>query len=541
MTNFLSLLKTTLACVAVSGVALAANAEEVNLGVLEPGVTYEIPQYAQVYGEFVPSMTGPVKFIYSGTPLTLYSAADHSESSLVPFEHAYLTTGQMNTYQLTAGETYYLFSPLSMDNTTLVIQEGTTEIELVQVTPDLKDGELFSVSTNYVIDLAFNTPVTVGNALLIAGDERVRITAKVENSYLTCQVADAIMDFYNRGVLKKGDTMTLRVMNVTDAYDENNLYNGNGRLEVSFVMNAKPAQLVEVKNATLGFIDNPFDTYYLHNNDAAVISFVFDEELSTSEEPFATITYGNSDNLEVGVYYEDVKGKNEGNTAEFNFSGKLRRPIDMLPASTPETQEDYLGISFYDIYSANGQRVYTGTQSNPTGFSMSFKINLVQYTIAADYTPGRGAMLEPGSKMEIWVMNGAYISTEGIRISYISDGQPASVVIPMSEVTVEEDPVSPDDLIYTFTIPAINVDPDTKVTISFVDVECGDGLDHSGDLSAEFGYDTAGVDVIEGDFYDVVTVYNVAGVRIMDKASRNELSKLPKGLYIVNGKKMVIE
>lgn len=542
MTKFLSFIKTTLACVAFSGVAFSASAaEDVNLGVLEPGVTYEFPQYSSVYGEYTPSVTGPVKIIYTCSPLTLCTSKTISDESKVDYTHSYSEMGQIASYQeLKGGETYYLLG-YTMDAGSFVIQEGSTELKLVSVSPDLSEGEYFSVSSNYVIDLAFNAPVNVGNVFLIVGDERESINATPSNSYLTCYVANAIMDFYNRGMLKKGDVMTLRVMNVTDAFDENNKYNGNGRLEVDFVMNSKPAQLVEVTNANVGFLENPFNSYYLTGNEAATISFIFDEELSTTNEPVATITYGNSDNLEVGVYNENVPGVNEGNTAEFNFSGKLRRPIDMLPASTPETQPDYLGIVFYDIYSADGQRVYTGMQTNPTGFSMSFKLNVIQYTIASDFTPGRDATLEPGTQMEIWVMNGAFISSNGIKISYISNGQAASVVIPMSEVIVEEDPVAQEDLIYTFTVPDINVDPDTKVTISFDDVECADGLDHSGDLSAEFGYHTTGVEGIISDSCDTVTVYNYAGIRLMNKVSRNELSKLPQGLYIVNGKKLKIK
>lgn len=532
-------IRTTLTCLAISGAAFVANADIIDLGVLEPGVTYEFPQYETVYGEYIPSVSGPVKFLYSTSPLTLYSSKDLSEQSLVSFTHSYVETGQMYTYQLEAGETYYLYSALTMDAGTLKIQEGKMEVELIGVSPNLSDGEMFSVSSNYIIDLSFNTPVNIGNVLLIAGDEKSRITAKTENTYVTCNVADAIMDFYNRGVLKKGDVMTLRVMNVTDAYDNENKYNDNGKLEVDFVMNAKPAQLIEVVNATMGLADNPFNSYYLTGDEAATISFVFDEELSTEKTPTASISYGNSDNIDVGMYKEDVIGKNEGNTADFDFSGKLRRPIDMLPASTAETQPEFLGIVFYDIYSADGQRVYTGSQSNPTGYSMSFKLNVVQYTIATDYTPGRGSILTPGSTMEIWVMNGAFISSSGINLSYVSNGEVATTTIPMADVKVEEDPLAPEDLIYTFTIPNINVDPDTKVTITFADVECGDGLDHSGELTAQFGFQTSGVGNIFSEIDDTMTVYNSAGICVMNNVPHTELDKLPKGLYIVNGKKIV--
>ncbi|MBD5356453.1 MAG: T9SS type A sorting domain-containing protein [Bacteroides sp.] len=546
MAQSLSFIKSTLTCVALSGIAFAGNAktadETVNFGTMEPGVTYEYPRYVAVYGEYTPSVTGPVRLLSSTTRIQLYTSKDFSDETCLSSTHAYVSGGRLESYkELEAGVTYYVYSPFTQEKGTVTIYEGVTELELLSVSPKLEEGEMFSVSSNYTIELGFNAPVTVGNVLLLAGDERARISGTLEESYLVCNVADAIIDFYDRGVLKEGDVMTLRVTNITDALDQTNKYGDNGRLELDFVMAAKPAQLVEVINADITTIDGPFNTYYLEGSEESVISLVFDEELSSEKIPNAYIIYGDSDNLDVGIYEEYVPGVNEGNTASFDFSGKLRRPIDMLPNSDSNTQPEYINIIFQDIYSADGQRAYTGRRTNPTGFSMSFKVNLLQYTIAADFTPGRGATLEPGSTMEIWVMNGAFISSTGISFTYLYNDEPTTTIVPMSEVIIEEDPIADTDLIYTFKVPDLPIEPGTKVTVSFADVDCADGIDHASDVTAEFNYGTSGVETISNTNDDTVTVYDIAGVRVLENASRNDLSKLSKGLYIVNGKKMVIK
>ena len=77
MAQSLSFIKSTLTCVALSGIAFAGNAktadETVNFGTMEPGVTYEYPRYVAVYGEYTPSVTGTVRLLSSTTRIQLYT------------------------------------------------------------------------------------------------------------------------------------------------------------------------------------------------------------------------------------------------------------------------------------------------------------------------------------------------------------------------------------------------------------------------------------------------------------------------------------
>ena len=83
MTRFLSLKRVAFSIVATCGAMGAATAAEpYDMGVMEPGVTYTYPAYAVVTGEYTPSVTGPVKFVYSTNPLALYTSRDMRTSRL---------------------------------------------------------------------------------------------------------------------------------------------------------------------------------------------------------------------------------------------------------------------------------------------------------------------------------------------------------------------------------------------------------------------------------------------------------------------------
>ncbi|MDE6409922.1 MAG: T9SS type A sorting domain-containing protein [Muribaculaceae bacterium] len=533
------------------GSSASASAQSVDLGTVEAGTEYSWPQFVTVTGVYTPKATGPVKFQYTTTQLEIYTAADHNENSKVTGEFSYTDQGKLVTYsQLKADTPYYIFS-YAMDAGSLVIYEGTSELKLVSTIPSTDPenpgyyGGKMSASSDYEMVVNFNFPVSFGNVFLVAPDNtRVAVTAKANGSSvgtaIGCDIAPAMMELYKDGKIKDGDEVTLRLLQVTDASDSKNKYNGNGRCDIPFIVAGKPLELVEVIGADRSTVENPFNSYYLPGDENAMIKFVFDGPLATDKTGMASISYGDSDNLDVGVYSEDIPGTHDGNTAIFDFSGKRRRPVDMLPASTPETQPAGLGISFGRLYSPDGQRVYTGSKSNPSGFALSFIVNVLQYTVAADFTPARGSSLTIGQPMEIWVMNGNKISYDAIRFEYKENGEDKYYDMPEADVKEEADPLSEGAMLYTFNVPAIECDENTPVIVRMTGLECADGLDHANDVYGEFKQVTSGISDIASDGVVSFDVYDIAGVQVLSGATRADLSSLAKGVYIINGKKVVI-
>ncbi|MCM1153463.1 MAG: hypothetical protein NC328_07410 [Muribaculum sp.] len=535
------LLKSVMTLVACFLGFAAASAETVDLGVLVPGQTYSFPGYSVVSGTYTPSVTGPVKFIYhSCSPLELYSAADHNENSIVGGSHAYSGSNQVKSYaNLEGGKTYYLYTAFSQMAGSFTIVEGDIKLELESVAPSPEVP--FSVSSNYVIDFAFNAPVSVGNALLILdkAGTRYTLTPAISNTYVTLEVADNIMEAYRQDLLKEGDTFTVRLTQVKDASNPDNRYGTNGRVEAKFTVMAKPAELKEIINASRTGV-NILDTYYLPGDPRAVVKLIFDRDLSTEKEPSASLLYGNPDNVEIGMYTETVQGSNSAATATFDLAGVRRRPIDMLPASDATTQPEYISISMTNLFTPDNQRVYTGVRSNPSGFAFSFYINQISYSISADFTPARDSKISSNEPMEMWVMNGKNISFDAVRFDYTENGEPKYAEVPFANIRVSEDPFSPEDYLFNFDIPEMKADEGSEVKLSIVNLMCGDGLDHSKDISASFIFtaDNSAVDSVasEAVAYDV---FDIAGVKVLSNASRAELSNLPAGLYIVNGQKLL--
>lgn len=537
------------AFIALGASAVTATAQTVDLGELEAGKEYSWPQYATVKGTYTPKESGVAKFVYSAAPLALYSSPDHNENSEVYGSHSYSDLGQVKTYtDLEAGKTYYLYHGFVMDEGTLVIYEGSPEIQVSSTTPDVNPESPgytgnFSASSNYEMLVSFNFPVTVGNVFIAKADDpktRVQVAAKAGGSAVGCDVAPALMTLYRNGSIGEGDEVVLSLYQVVDATDSSNKYNKNGKCDIKFKVAAKPLELVEIIGANRQSAANILNSYYLPGDKDGQITFVFDGPLSTEKLSVASITYGNSDNLEVGVYNEDVRATHDDKKAIFDFSGKRRRPIDMLPESDPSTQPESVFISFGNIYSPDGQRAYTGTKSNPTGFPMSFVINVLQYTVAAEFTPGPGTDLVFGRPMEIWVMNGAKISYDAIRFEYKEDGEDKTFDLPREEVNEEKDPFDENAMLFTFNIPTLSCDADTPVRVSMAGLQCADGLDHSNDIYGVYKQAVSGINDAATDAAALYDVYDIAGVRVLTAASRSEIATLAKGIYVVNGKKIVI-
>lgn len=529
--------------------SMTVKAEMVDLGSLEPGVTYSFPQYKGVKANYTPTQSGPVRFLWTCSPLTLYSSPDHNEESIVGGQHAYTQNGQLMSYSyLEAGHTYYIYAEMCIMSGELVITEGDSEIKLVHSEPCLNEddadyyGGAFSISKNYRIYLDFNIPVTVGNCLLIAGEEREKVNPFVNGTNVSFDVNDVIMNFYRSGAIAKGSKLTLRVLQVKDASNDENKYGESGRLELEFTMADKPAEVVDTEGFSFKSVSNPFCSYYLPGDESGVMKLIFDRTISSGVVPQADVTYGNPDNLDLGIHRETIYGTVNDSVVAFDFTGKLRRRIDMIPEGDPAQLPTAFYVSYNNIYTEDGQRAYTGAISNPTGFAASYIINELQYTIAADFVPARGTALKPGDAFEIWVMNGSQIQYEDICIDYMENGESKTIAVGKENITetIDSFSASGNDMLYNFTTPEFNADPESEVAVYMKGLICADGLDHSDDVRGNFKSATSGVAGIEADENGVSDVYDITGKRVLKSATRSQISGLDKGIYIVDGKKMVV-
>lgn len=531
----------------VSAFAVAASAVTVDaavndLGNMVPGVTYSYPGYQEVIGMYTPATTGPVKLLFTGNPVPLYSTPNHEEDEELQGEHSFTGDGgQIVTYaSLEGGKTYCFWSHFTWMDGSVTIMENDTDLAIKYTSPSTE--QTFYASTNYTIDVVFNMPVTVGTTYVIANGQSKRVPNSVYGGTVSADVYEQVMALYKEGNLKEGDELMLRIMQVADKSNSENKYGANGKCEIIFKVADKPAELVSTigYNRTSGA--NPLLSYYLPGDEKGIMKLVFDRELDPAKRPMAKMQYGNPDNLDLGIYQETIYGTVDGNTASFDFTGKLRRTMDMLPGADASQLPSGMYVAFSNMYTPDGQQAYTGMQSNPNSFSASFSIQNLLYTIAADFTPMRGTALKPGANVEIWVMNGSYLEFDDICIDYVEGGQAKTLTIPMTDITVAKDPDSSTglDMLYTFKAPQFEADSDSEIKMYLHNVKCADGLDHSADVTGTYKSANTGLEAIDAAAVNG-DVYDITGKLVLRNATRSQLNSLDKGIYIFNGKKIAIK
>lgn len=521
--------KYLLACSVVCVSASVNAATAIDWGEMQPDVIYDYEQMVPVMGTFTPAASGSIRCYSSGSEISPYVEASH-ETPINSENSYYGANGEkVRVYQVAEGQTIYFYNALPLDGGTFRIVTGNESVQLVDAVPAAGDN-LMSLSENYSATLSFSVPVKCTKCILSVNTESVELTPTVSNSYITVNWFNTIRQWYREGKINAGDTMTLTITGIRDASDSNNRPNfgdGVGKLVLNYKMAGKPAELVwESGTPTSGVSD--FLTYYLPGSNEGIVSLTFSEDIDPKCQPSAEITYGDRDNIELGMYIEYPPVTVDGKTVSVNLQGVSRFPEDMVPGLAAQK---FIELRITGIKSTDGQYVLTGYASSPYSFGYAYNLKSVVYSVAADWVPAAGSQLDAGQEMEIWVLNGSKILFDSVDFFYVKDGAGAVLSVPYSELKVENDTYSEDALLYYFTAPAIDADSDSEITVTFGGLKCADGLDHSSDIFVRYKSAASGVDVVEAPDADAV-FYDLTGSRVLNPS---------KGIYVSNGKKVVVK
>lgn len=521
-------LRCLLACSVACVAAAYANADDVvDWGEIQPDVVYNYEAMTPVMGVFTPAESGIIRCYSTGSQIAPYAEPSH-ETTIESTQSYYGASGEkVRLYQVEAGEALYFYNSFPLDAGTFRISVGNEAVELCDVSP-AADGTPVSLSTNYSVTLSFNIPIKCTKCTLSIDGDSAEVTPTIYNSYISINWFSTLRQWYDQGKINAGDIITLTVTGVRDANNSSNrpdFGDGLGKLILKFTMDAKPAELVwESGTPNSGVSD--FLTYYLPGSDKGIVKLGFSEDLDPNCHPLAELTYGDLDNIELGMYVETLPVSIEGKEVLVNFQGVTRFPEEMVPGLTPQK---YIDFRISGIKSADGQYVLTGYPASPYSFGFAYILKSVVYSIAADWIPAAGCYLHSGEEMEIWVLNGQEIVFDSVDFSFIKDGAPAMVSVPYSDLKVSVD--SADAMLYNLVAPAIDADADTEITVTFGGLLCADGLNHSSDIFVRYKSVSSALEGIEADESNEV-VYDLTGRRVTDPS---------KGIYICGGKKIVVK
>ena len=518
-----------LACAVACAAATANAANTLDWGEIQPNVVYNYDSMVPVMGTFTSTQTGTIRCYNSGSVIAPYEEAAH-ENPIMSANDFYGANGEkVRVYNVTEGQTLYFYNVMPLDGGSFRIATGDEEVVLSRAIPAAGDTPV-SLSTNYDVSLSFTIPVKCTKATIEVNGEKAELTPYVSNTYITINWFNTVRQWYREGKIKAGDTLTLTVTGIRDAGNSANrpdFGNGVGKLILNYKMAGKPAELVWEKGTPVSGVSD-FLSYYLPGGDEGIVSYTFSEDLDPQCHPKAEISYGDPDNIEMGMYKEYPPVTVEGKTVSINLQGVKRFPEEMLPGLPAQK---FIDLTVSGIKSADGQYVLTGYSASPYSFGYSYNFKTLVYSIAADWIPAAGSQLNGGEEMEIWVLNGSKIMFDTVDFSYVKDGKPYKVSVPYSDLKVENDSYSADDLLYYLSAPTIEADPDSEILVTFGGLKCADGLDHDSDILAKYKSSTTGVEGIEAAEGDNV-YYDLTGRRVASPE---------KGIYIHNGKKVVIK
>ncbi len=535
-----------IACVAAAGLSSAAEAAElVNIGELQNGVPTEYPGgYVQVAASFKVPEDGPVRVVCTGTFLTAYSTETHDTDTELPNEFSYVDGKPMRIYECKKDDMLYFYNNFSMTGGTITVTSGEMKLRLLSTSPSTDPdspayyGGAYSVSADYRINFSFNQPIEIGGARLIANGQTTSLSPNVYLTAVEVDVADILMNLYRTGGLKKGDTIRVEVFGAQEKDNPDNKLDGTGVAAVEYVMAAQPIELVSTENTPASGVPDML-SYYLPGNPRAKVKYTFSGPVASGDmAPDVKITYGDMDNLDAGMYYENLPTTVEGNTVTFDLAGKLRRPQEMLPKLTDPL--DYISVALYNVRGEDGQYAYTGSMSNPYNYFIDYKLTLLQYNIAADYTPGQNKALAEGTDMEIFIMDGDKIEFDTVDFAYLAGGEEKTVSVAKDDLKISFEQTT--DMVINLKAPALpGIDENSDVKVTLGGLLCADGLDHAEALTCVYSSYTSGIYTVGADAEQTADVYNAQGVPVLRNATPAQIRTLPAGLYIAGGRKIIVK
>lgn len=455
-----------------AGALQATAADPVDLGALELGKVYELQQYAAISATFTPEQSGTL-LKDGGAYLTLYTDPAHTESSkLNGVSKGYGQYGQVYTYEVTAGTTYYLYTGFNMNKESMKLSMGGGEdFSTSSVKP--ADGSSFSHDADRQVVIVFSTAVSGASASLKAGDKTGNAYVSVNGMTMWVDIENTVRNWCEDGTLKEGDEFTLNLTNIKSALS-GSLLNGDGKLTLTYKSTGKSTKLLTSS------VPSVFKSYFAPTDPEGIVTLTFDNDLDPASG-VATIGYGDLEGESGEYYYEELPLTINGRTLTVDLTGKLRRAQDMV---TSATLYETIGFGINNLKDASGKFVAGGGAAQIGSFSWAFPYKEVaRVDVSSEFTPSNGGSLEGVSSVEVWINGISAITFDGFRFSYPEGEETKSVDVPMSQITREDE--GTEAAVFNVPVPA-SVAGKKNVTLAPYNIVSNDGLNHSRDVFATY-------------------------------------------------------
>lgn len=519
-------LLTTLLALFMATVPAAAK-EDVDYGELELDKDYTFPNFAGATGTFTVPKDGML--VVSSTCsdfVTPFKDAEHSQRHDYTFSY----DGKGGNYydmKVAKGEKIYFYIRFSMNagSFRLTMDEDVT----LSATTKPEAGSVYTPSGGAQISVDFNKAVSTDGCEIQVGEHIVPVTPVKYGATFVFNITNEVYELMKEGKLAAGDPFTLRLKNVRLKSDESVIYGTDGTFEVQFIASKKPVALVKSEV----FNGGNFLSFWPAGSEAAKLHLTFDGALLQSQDLekdkiFALLSYGMNEGTDSELYTEKLPIIFTETTATVDFSGKLRRPIDMLPSGNvyPKAM-----IKLHGLRDSEGNYVYSAASGAVGTFSFSVPYEEIKVEFTPDFVPAANSSIKETNEIEIWTTDFSKLRFTGIRFSGLTtEGEKVEELV--KDFRLVEDTEYEGAGSVFVKVEAMKAL--SNVTVALNELTTDDGIDHSSEFCVTYNTATTGIEdiVTKAD----KTLYTLTGIRVNKPTKR-----LPAGVYVVGGKKIMVK
>ncbi len=424
------------------------------------------------------------------------------------------------------GVTYIMYANFIMNNGTVfkITMADKVTFELTGTSP--VEGGIYQVSNGGQIVLDFNKSITYTSAKLSVREHTQIIKGNLSTGSILFDAKNVVWDLLSTGKAFPGDTMTISLEGLALASDPSILYQGTGLLELHLVIGDMPIMLESTENTSGSFL-----SYYTTVNEQGIIKLHFSGKVSP-DQLGAQLKFGAIDLDADGDYYVERLQptlSEDGKTVIVNLQGKRRKAQDMVASGT-NYGEVFLGIT--GVMDEKGNYAYASGSGSLGSYWYSFDFQEITAEVFCEFTPASGSKLtEKNQTIELWVTDEDKLSYDSACFIYIQDGEERTCVVKNENIQKEADPDDNTATILTIPVPA-EVLTGNDVHLTLLNLQCADGSDYSGMLSARYATnDCTAMTHLSAERNNRNKAFNLRG---------QESLKGQKGISIQGGKKIVI-
>lgn len=453
--------------------------------------------------------------------------------------------GYIYSCEVEEGKTYYFSTSTILDPVVITVYYGSGGGLPITLSANYSDGDTYTLSSSN-LELTFDRTVAVDHNWIEYGENadgtfstKEEIPAGYINAILTTQyfynieLSKFIREMSESGKLNVGDKFRITLEGIHDAENESVIYGDDGNYSVTLVMGEMPGELVSVDPAQ-GTI---LYTYYPENGEEGLLTFTFSDDLNTDKSKVSvSVSYGDTEAGSYGSY-----------SPEFTIDGKTV-VVDIRGYRFPESVESSRGdvaatvitVAIKGLTTTDGRDIITNNSSAGTSaIVMAYTLQKQEIDFYYDFLPSEGSSLADYSEILIWLPEqvGA-ITFEKVQLQWLNNRG----TLQTKDFMAEDVPFTLDKNYggYVSHISLAGVSKDREITLVVEGAMLSNGDEV--EISAKFNTEVSGIESVIGDDASaVVKLYSVDGILVKEAPAGSILDGVNKGIYIINGKKVVVK